>query len=85
MKHKWLRNYNSEGVWTKPERKINVDGVEHNLDEYAKKHGIDLPDAKKIKKQINKDIQEESYGDMGQAQQPESATEHGNGDSESTE
>ena len=69
MKHKFLRLFDQDGKWTKPERKIVVDGVEHDLDEYAKEHGIELPDAKKHKKsekQINTDIEEE-HADMGQS------------------
>jgi len=50
MKHKWLRNFDSEGNWTKPERVIVVDGVEHDLDEYAKAHGVELPGKSKPKK-----------------------------------
>jgi hypothetical protein len=58
MEHKFLRLY-IDGVWHgHPERLIKVNGVEHDLDEYAKAHGIELPDAKKTKKQVN------SYADM---------------------
>lgn len=86
---KFLRGFNSEGVWTKESRIIRVDenGVirEVDMDEYAKEHGIDLPDAKKSKKTINIDIEEKGYGDMEQTFSDGSAEEHGDGDSESTE
>ena len=84
MIHKWMRNYDINGVWTKSQRKINVDGVEHDLDEYAKQHGIDLPDGKKSKKQINTDI-EEKHEDMEQSLDSGDIEIDGDGDSESTE
>ena len=38
------------GEWTgNPERTIRVNGVTHDLDTYAKQHGIELPDANKGK------------------------------------
>jgi len=62
MEHKFLRLF-VDGVWTgSPDRTIHVNGVEHDLDEYAKTHGIELPDSKKPKKQINK--VEEQHADM---------------------
>jgi hypothetical protein len=79
-----MRNYDINGVWTKSQRKINVDGVEHDLDEYAKQHGIDLPDSKKSKKQINTDI-EEKHEDMEQSLDSGDIEINGDGDSESTE
>jgi len=84
MIHKWMRNYDINGVWTKSQRKINVDGVEHDLDEYAKQHGIDLPDGKKSKKQINTDI-EEKHEDMEHSLDSGDIEIDGDGDSESTE
>jgi len=84
MIHKLMRNYDINGVWTKSQRKINVDGVEHDLDEYAKQHGIDLPDSKKSKKQINTDI-EEKHEDMEQSLDSGDIEINGDGDSESTE
>lgn len=58
MTHKFLRLF-VDGVWTGNEdRSIKVNGEWHDMDEYAKAHGIDLPDAKKTKKQVN------SYADM---------------------
>jgi len=86
---KFLRNFDANGVWTKDSRQIRVEEngkiVEVDMDEYAKKHGIELPDSKKFKKQINKDIEEKSYGDLGQTSDEGSAEEHGNGDSEGSE
>jgi len=80
MKHKWLRNYDSNGVWTKAKRIINVDGVEYNLDDYAATHGIKLPDAKpKKQKQVNTDA------DMEQSLDSRDIEVDGDGDSESTE
>ena len=85
MEHKFLSLF-VDGVWTgNPDRTIKVNGEVHDLDEYAKQHGIDLPDSKKSKKHINTDIEEKSYGDMGQASDEGSAEEHGNGDSEGSE
>lgn len=81
MEHKWLRNFDANGVWTKSERIINVDGEEHDLDEYAAKHGIELPDGKK---QINTDVEDE-HGDLGSSHDEGSAEEHGDGDSEESE
>ena len=63
MKHKFLRLY-IDGVWHgHPERLIKVNGVEHDMDEYAKEHGIELPDSKSKK---HKDIKKEvnTYADM---------------------
>ena len=76
MQHKFMRLY-INGEWTgNTDRAIRVNGVTHDLDTYAKEHGIELPDAKKAKKQINttKDIQEEEYADMEQS--------HNSGDTE---
>ena len=71
MEHKFLRLFKN-GVWTGNEDRMitlpNGDMV--NMDDYAKEHGIDLPDssikhAKKAKKkEINIDIEETSYEDM---------------------
>lgn len=69
MEHKFLRNFDQHGVWCKATREITVNGEKHDLDEYAKAHGISLPDSKKSKKHINTDIQEESHADMGEALQ----------------
>tara|TARA_R100001460_G_scaffold56043_2_gene95475 strand:- start:313 stop:525 length:213 start_codon:yes stop_codon:yes gene_type:complete len=59
MEHKWLKNFDADGNWTKPERILHIGGEVHDLDEYAKKHGIDLPDSKNKKTKVNsnEDIQ----------------------------
>ena len=68
MEHKWLRNFDADGNWTKPERVIKVDGVEHDLDEYAKAHGVKLPTkpTKHTKHTKNADIEVNSNADMEQ-------------------
>jgi|DEB0MinimDraft_6_1074348.scaffolds.fasta_scaffold64901_2 hypothetical protein len=72
MEHKFLRLYKN-GVWTgTPDRTIMVDGVKHDLDDYAKLHGIELPDSKPAKKAkkseepVNtiEDITDVNYGDL---------------------
>lgn len=47
---------------------VTIYGEQYNTHELAKEHGIDLPKAKKAKKQvnINEDIQEERHADMEQ-------------------
>jgi hypothetical protein len=82
MEHKWLRNFDENGNWTKPERVIVIGGVEHDLDKYAKDNGIELPKGKKVKKQ---DIEVNSNADMGQTQSKGDSPEHGDGDSEGSE
>jgi len=89
MKHKWLKNFDEHGNWTKPTRELRIQNSDgeieiHDLDKYAKQHGIELPDAKKSKKKINKDI-EEKHGDMESSQHSGDTEEHGDGNSESTE
>jgi hypothetical protein len=92
MKHNWLRLFDSEGNWHgAPDHTIRINGETHDVYEYAKKHGIQIPTApntpnkpKKTKK-VNIDIEENSYGDMEQTHSSESVEEHGDGDSESTE
>lgn len=68
MEHKWLRNFDEHGVWTKPTREIRVEinGVitRVDMDEYAKEKGIELPDSKFLKK---KDKKVEKHEDMGEA------------------
>ena len=89
MKHKFLRNFDTYGVWTKESRDIavEVNGTIQvvNMDEYAKEHGIELPDSKKHtkpKKQVNIDIQEEEHADMGQPLDSEHTEIDGKRDSE---
>ena len=81
MKHKFLRNFDAEGNWTKPSRIIRVDGVEHDMDEYAKEHGIELPDSKSKK---HKDIKKEvnTHADMERKDHSGDHTIDGDGDSE---
>ena len=85
MEHKFLRNFNAEGKWTKPSRTIRVHGVEHDMDEYAKEHGIELPDSKKHNKP--KDIKKEvnTNADMGQSFDKGSTEVDGTRDSEGSE
>ena len=86
MKHNWLRLFDSEGNWHGSEdHTIRVNGETHDVYKYAKAHGIELPGKPKKQKQINTDIEEKSYGDLEQTLDSGSATEHGDGDSESTE
>jgi len=84
MKHKFLKNYDLEGKWTKPTRIIRVDGIEHDMDEYAKEHGIELPDSKSKK---HKDIKKEvnTNADMGKQDHHRDHKVDGDGDSESSE
>jgi hypothetical protein len=66
--HKVLKLYKN-GVWQgKPDRTIMLNGVKHDLDEWASQNNIDLPDAKKSKKKVNidTDIKEERYGSLEQ-------------------
>ena len=74
MEYKFLRNF-VDGVWTKESRDIRVlhegEIITVDMDEYAKEHGIELPDSKgykKPKKEINTtvDIEDKGYGDMEQ-------------------
>jgi len=91
MEHKFLRLFDKQGVWQgNPDRSIKVNGVIHNLDEYAKKQGIQLPDSSskptkqnKVKKSkdINIDIEAE-HEDLGKSHSSTDTEEHGDGDSE---
>ena len=79
MEHKFL-NLFVDGVWTgKPDRSIRINGVKHDMDEYAKEHGIILPDSKKSKKQVN------SYADLDKQDDSRDTKVDGSGDSQSTE
>jgi len=74
MEHKFLRLF-KHGVWTgREDRMITLpNGDTVNMDDYAKEHGIDLPDSsikptkKAKKKEINIDIEETSYEDMAES------------------
>jgi len=87
MEHKFLRLFRN-GVWTgNPDRSISINGVKHDMDEYAKEHGIDLPSTAskpKVKKQINTDV-EEKHEDMERSHDSGDTEVDGDGDSESTE
>ena len=84
MTHKFMRLF-VDGKWTgREDRQINVSGTMHDMDEYAKEHGIELPDAKKIKpKDIKKEVN--SNADMGQEDDSGDHQIDGDGDSESSE
>ena len=85
MTHKFLTFFDEHGNWLgNPDRSIRVNGVVHNLDEYANEHGIELPDSKKSKKSINTDI-EEKHEDMERSHDSGDTEVDGDGDSESTE
>ena len=65
MEHKFLSLF-KDGKWTGNEdRTITVNGGVHDLDDYAKQHGIDLPEGKKAKPKINK-VEEKQDADMEQ-------------------
>ena len=89
MTHKFLRNFDHNGVWTKESREIRVliagKLAVVNMDEYAKEHGIELPDAKQNNKP--KDIKKEvnTNADMGQEDNSGDHQIDGDGDSESSE
>ena len=83
MKHKWLRHFDSNGKWTRESREVKLDdGSIHSIDDLAKKHGIELPDAKK---QINTDTKEHKHADLGQPLDEGDSAVDGDGDSESSE
>lgn len=83
------RYFDAEGNYNGPEdHKFTINGEEHDVFEYAKEHGIDIPSgpsAPNKPKKVNIDIEENSYGDMESSHGSGSAEEHGDGDSESTE
>ena len=89
MEHKWLKNFDSQGNWTKPERKLHIDGVWYDLDEYAKEKGIQLPDSKpvSIKADTVKKHKTKVNSNEDIRQQDDSGVdpEFGNGISEDTE
>lgn len=82
MEHRFLQLF-VDGEWTgNKDRSIKVNGVKHDMDEYAKAHGIELPDAKKHKKAK---IEVNSNADMGQQDPGTDTPEHGDRDSEGQE
>ena len=77
------RYFDSEGNYHGPkDHIINVNGKEHDIYEYAKAHGIELPGSKKHKKTK---VEVNSNADMGQTQSKGDSPEHGDGDSEGSE
>jgi hypothetical protein len=78
MEHRFLKVF-VDGVWPRPDRIIKVNGVEHDMDEYAKEHGITLPDSKK---KINKDVKEKEHADMEHKDHSRDIEVDGDGDSE---
>ena len=88
MEHKFLRNFDKNGIWTKESRDIRVkvkgEVQTVNMDEYAKELGIELPDSKaKPKKQVNIDIEEKADADMEHKDHTRDIEVDGNGNSES--
>jgi len=79
------RYFDAEGNYHGPaDFKFKIGGVEHDVYQYAKEHGIKVP-SKESKKQINIDIQEEKHEDMEQSHDEGDTEVDGDGDSESTE
>jgi len=86
MTHRFLRLF-VDGKWTgNLDRTIKVNGEIHDLDEYAKEHGIELPDSKAMFKQP-KDVKKEvnTHADMGKQDDSGDHKVDGNGDSEVSE
>ena len=81
MEHRFLTLF-VNGKWTgNADRTIRVNGEVHDMDEYAKQHGIILPDAKKTKKHINTDVKEK-HEDMERPHHDGHIEVDGDGDSE---
>lgn len=79
-----MKLYTSDGVWQgHKDRKITIEGVEHDLDKWAHDNGIELPDSK-TKKHINTDV-EDKHEDMERSHDSGDTEVDGDGDSESTE
>ena len=86
MTHRFLNAF-VDGKWTKPDRilKVRENGVivSYDLDEYAKEHGITLPDSgTKPQKKINTDVKEKEHADMGHQDHAGDTEIDGDGDSE---
>jgi len=82
MEHRFLQLF-VNGEWTgNKDRTIRINGEVHDMDEYAKAHGIKLPDAKKHKKAK---IEVNSNADMGKQDPGTDTPEHGDRDSEGQE
>ncbi len=85
---KILRLFDADGNWTgNPDHSITVNGVKHDVYEYAKANGIELPGKphKKSKKQVNTDIQEKEHADLEQSHDSGHTEIDGDGDSEGSE
>jgi len=90
MEHRWLTLF-VNGEWTgNPDRTIRINGVVHNMDEYAKEHGIELPSGPnaptkpKTSKKVNTDVKEK-HEDMEGSHDSADTEVDGDGDSEGTE
>lgn len=81
--HKIANRSIVDGKWTRDSYDVVIDGETHDFRDLAKEFGIKIDS--KSKKTINTDVEEKSYGDMGQAPDDGCAEEHGNGDSEGSE
>ena len=88
MEHRFLKLFDAEGNWHgNPDRSITVNGEKHDLDEYAKEHGIELPSgptAPNKPKKVNTDIKEK-HEDMERSHDSGDTEVDGDGSSESTE
>lgn len=84
MTHKFLRLF-VDGKWTGNEdRSVTINGEVHNIDEYAKEHGIELPDSKSKKpKDIKKEVN--IHADMGKQDHSGDHKVDGKRDSEGSE
>lgn len=61
-KPSWFKLF-VDGEWTgSKDRTVHIKGVETDIDEWSKQHGIELPEGKKAHKQINK--VEEQHADL---------------------
>lgn len=81
--HKIANRCIVNGKWIRDSYDVVINGETYDFRDLAKEHGIELN--AKPKKQINTDIEEKGYGDMGQAHSKSSAEKHGDGDSEGSE
>ena len=88
MEHRFLNLFDAEGNWHgNPDRSITIKGEKHDLDDYAKKHGIKLPSgptAPNKPNKVNTDIKEK-HEDMERSHDSGDTEVDGDGSSESTE
>ncbi len=85
---KILRLFDADGNWKgNPDHSITVNGVKHDVYEYARANGIELPGKKhkKAEKQINTDIQDKDYADLEESLDSGHTEIDGDGDSEGSE